>query len=53
MNTIQVVIITLLMVVGFGLLCSLLVRMTDLEDNIWVEPVLMAVVGLFIYLVAR
>lgn len=53
MDTAQIVIITILLIIGVVTLGSLFKRMTELQDNLWVEPVILAVVSLFIYLIAR
>lgn len=53
MDTVQIVIITLLSVVIFVIFCSWIVRTSQLDDNIWIEPVIVAVIALLIYLVAR
>lgn len=54
MDAIQIVILTLLGVVAFVAFCSLINRMAAIyEDNLWIEVVIIIVVGLLAYLVAR
>lgn len=53
MDTDQIIVITLLSVVGVVALLSLLYRMADMRDNLWVEPTVIVITVLFIYLVAR
>lgn len=53
MDTTQTVLVTLLVVVGAGAVLSLFYRMMELDDNLWVEPLVIVVVLLFIYLVTK
>ena len=53
LDTTQIVLTTILSIIGVVALLSVLYRMTELDDNLWIEPVIIAVVLLFIYLVGR
>ncbi len=53
MDTTQIILVTILCVCEFIVLFSFLFRVSNLEDQLWVEPVIMLVLALFIYLVAR
>jgi hypothetical protein len=52
MTDTQIVLITLLSVLGFGTLIVWIARFSDYEaDNVWIGPIIMIVMGLFIYVV--
>lgn len=53
MATEQIIILTIMAVVAFATLCSLIWRMAKLDDNLWIEPVILIVLALLAYLVAR
>lgn len=53
MNTIDIVITTLLALIAIGSLVSWTIRTQDLRDKLWVEPAIILTVLLFIYLVVR
>lgn len=53
MTTIQIVIITILVIVGAMAFISWLNRSLDMQDDLYIEWVVIAVVVLFVYLVAR
>lgn len=50
---IKTVIMTILSIVAIIALVSWFDRMMDLKDHVWIEPVIIAVCGLLMYLVVR
>lgn len=53
MSAPQLVLITILGVIGVITVASWFHRSLDFDDDLWIEPAIMAVIGLFIYLIAN
>lgn len=53
MSTPDIVIITILSLICVGSVLSWMWRATDYMENLWIEPLVITVAGLLIYLVAR
>lgn len=53
MDTVQIVIVTILVIAEATTLAAWVARAMDLDDSLWIEPVVMVVLGLLIYLVVR
>lgn len=53
MDSIQIVILTLLGGVALVTFMSLLTRMANLDDQLWIEVTILVTLALFAYLVAR
>lgn len=53
MDTTQTIILTILAVGGVIALGSLIYRLSEFDDHLWIEPLVIANLMLFAYLVAK